>query len=181
MKIILGKSWGNTSSKRALKSGWVLGAMCLISRYTVKYMVNIVRIFFISAIFLISFKAYAISSVDYFDISLFYGSWSWQTSTNCIETYTFNKNGILQIKSGDELTDNTYQIIKPKEPGFLAKLLFKTIKDYGGKDCANSATDSTGQSAEMYIGISPDGTEMLNCDTADGKDCWHLKKIKENK
>jgi hypothetical protein len=124
-------------------------------------------------------ETYAISSFDYFDISPFYGSWSWQTSTNCIETYTFNRNGILQIKSGEELSENAYQIIRPTEPGLLAKLLFKTIKDFGGKDCADSTSDSTGQSAEMYIGISPDGAEMLNCDTAEGSDCWRLKKIKE--
>ena len=135
------------------------------------------RIFILSIILALSFKANAIISPDYFDISKFLGSWSWTTSTKCTETYTFKEKGILQLKSGEELTDNKYQIKKPEQAGRLAKLTFTTIKDYGGKDCAGSTSDSTGQSAEMYIGISPDSTKMLNCDTSEGQDCWLLKKV----
>ena len=115
-------------------------------------------------------------SNDIMDVSLFYGSWSWETSTNCVETYTFSKGGILQIKSGDEVTDNTFQIIKAKEDNKFSKLTFTTTKDYGGKDCAYTEKDSTGESAEMFVTIKFD--IMFNCATAEGSDCWQLKKVK---
>ena len=70
------------------------------------------RIFILSIILALSFKANAIISPDYFDISKFLGSWSWTTSAKCTETYTFKEKGILQLKSGEELTDNKYQIKK---------------------------------------------------------------------
>ena len=83
----------------------------------------------------------------------------------------------MNIKNIKSIETDPIDFKKPEQAGRLAKLTFTTIKDYGGKDCAGSTSDSTGQSAEMYIGISPDSTKMLNCDTSEGQDCWLLKKV----
>src|SRR5256885_4911146 len=74
------------------------------------------------------------------------GKWQWTNPQNqCTELYDFRPDGTVPVTSGAEKTDNSYTVAaSPDESGFY-RLTMKTIKDHGGKDCADDDADSTGQ------------------------------------
>ncbi len=80
------------------------------------------------------------------------GKWTWTRAENaCTEVYDYRPDGWLYVQSGAEKTDNTYSIApSPDENGFF-KMVLKIAKDYGGKDCADSEEDNTGQESTVYI------------------------------
>ena len=80
------------------------------------------------------------------------GKWTWtRVENNCTEIYDYRPDGSLYVESGAERSDNTYAIASaPDQNGFFAMVL-KIVKDYGGKDCADSDEDNTGQESTVYI------------------------------
>ncbi len=80
------------------------------------------------------------------------GKWTWTRAENaCTEVYDYRPDGSLYVQSGAEKTDNTYSIApSPDENGFF-KMVLKITKDYGGKDCADSEEDNTGQESTVYV------------------------------
>jgi hypothetical protein len=80
------------------------------------------------------------------------GKWTWTRAENaCTEVYDYRPDGTLQVESGAEKTDNTYSIASsPDENGFF-KTVLTIVKDHGGKDCADSDEDSSGQEQTVYI------------------------------
>ena len=80
------------------------------------------------------------------------GKWTWTRAENaCTEVYDYRDDGTLQVESGTEKTDNTYSIAaSPDQNGFF-KMVLKIVKDHGGKDCADSEDDNTGQESTVYI------------------------------
>jgi hypothetical protein len=80
------------------------------------------------------------------------GKWTWTRADNaCTELYEYRPDGTLLVESGAEKTDNTYSIASlPDQNGFF-RMDLKIVKDYGGKDCADSEEDSTGQEQTVYI------------------------------
>ncbi len=80
------------------------------------------------------------------------GRWTWTRAENaCTEVYDYRPDGTLYVESGAEKTDNAYSMASsPDENGFF-KMVLKITKDYGGKDCADSDEDNTGQESTVYI------------------------------
>lgn len=107
----------------------------------------------------------------------FIGSWIWSPTATCSETYTFKDNGTLVIKSGAEVTEHTYKFShNPIQPGF-SKLEFTTIKDNLSEDCAGHNKDDTGRVSVMYLRTTTDGNQLLNCQKANGKNCWTFDRV----
>ena len=80
------------------------------------------------------------------------GKWTWTRTENaCTEVYDYRSDGTLYVQSGAEKTDNTYSMASsPEQNGFL-RMVLKIVKDHGGKDCADSDDDSTGQESTVYV------------------------------
>jgi hypothetical protein len=109
------------------------------------------------------------------------GAWTWtREANNCVETYTYHADGTEQVTSGDEKSDSVYQISSsPSAQGFY-KLTDKVLKDYGGKDCADDASDSTGQESSVFVVFHPEGDMYLVCQTESMDNCFGpLKRIKK--
>jgi hypothetical protein len=92
------------------------------------------------------------------------GQWEWTRPENkCTELYDFRADGTVPVTSGAEKTDNTYTIApKPDASGFY-RLTMKTLKDYGGKDCTDDASDSAGQETTNYVLFDPTRTMHIVC------------------
>lgn len=101
------------------------------------------------------------------------GRWQWTRAENkCTEVYEFRADGTVPVTSGAEKTDNTYTVAAaPDENGFY-RLTMKTTKDNGGKDCAEDATDSTGQEITTYVLFNPERTMHLVCAQPDRQLCF---------
>jgi hypothetical protein len=92
------------------------------------------------------------------------GKWRWVKPENkCVEVYEFRTDGTVPVSSGDERTENTYTVSAESDQNGFYLLTLKTTKDYGGKDCADDAADSTGQDGLMYILFEPAKTMYLAC------------------
>ena len=86
------------------------------------------------------------------ELSDIVGRWTWTRAENaCTEVYDYRTDGTLYVESGAEKTDNTYSIASSSDQNGFFKMVLKIVKDYGGKDCAHSDEDSTGQENRVYI------------------------------
>ncbi len=105
-----------------------------------------------AAIVLAAFLATSSSARAGDESSGIVGKWTWtRAENNCTEAYDYRPDGTLFVESGAEKTDNTYAIASsPDQNGFFKRAL-KIVKDYGGKDCADSDEDSSGQDTAIYI------------------------------
>jgi hypothetical protein len=77
--------------------------------------------------------------------ALLIGTWTWtRSANNCTETHAYHADGSRSSISGTERSDTRYELSKqPSAKGFW-KLDVTTVKDYGGKDCADTEDDETG-------------------------------------
>lgn len=112
---------------------------------------------------------------------LLVGSWVWTRDANqCSEIYEYRADGTNHIVSGEERTDNRYQLSASKSEGGFYTLTSTVVKDYGGKDCADADNDDTGATFTVYVTFSPDGDEHLVCFEEDLKRCFGpLRRIKQ--
>jgi hypothetical protein len=100
------------------------------------------------------------------------GTWEWTRKKNsCSEQYVFREDGTLLIRRGDERTENTYLMSWTPEPNGRYKLAMTTVKDDGGRDCADSTEDSTGRRSIVYILLGQSRETMILCDSPAGADC----------
>jgi hypothetical protein len=109
------------------------------------------------------------------------GKWTWTRTDNaCTEVYDYRPDGTLYVESGAEKTDNTYSIASaPDQDGFY-KMTLKIVKDYGGKDCADSEEDSTGQEQEVYVLFHSSGNLHAVCRDPNLETCYGpLHRVKE--
>jgi hypothetical protein len=109
------------------------------------------------------------------------GKWTWTRAENaCTEVYDYRPDGTLYVESGTEKTDNTYSMASsPDENGFV-KTVLKIVKDYGGKDCADSDEDNTGQESTVYILFHSSRSIHAVCRDANLDACYGpLRRMKE--
>ena len=103
------------------------------------------------------------------------GTWEWTRKKNgCAEQFVFRQDGTVSIRRGEELTENTYLMSWAPEPNGRYKLTITTVKDRGGRDCEESADDSTGRHAIVYILFSQSRESMIFCSSPEGTDCTGL-------
>jgi len=92
------------------------------------------------------------------------GKWQWtRKSNNCTEVYDFRPDGTVPVVSGDEMTENVYTVTDAPDRNGFYRLAMKTIKDQGGRDCADDDTDSTGQENTSYVLFDPTRSLHVNC------------------
>jgi hypothetical protein len=100
------------------------------------------------------------------------GVWQWTHAANqCTETYDFKPDGTASVRSGDERLDETYEISFMPEGHGRYKLVMKTVRDHGGRDCVGSQDDSTGKTTTGYVAFNPQLDLMIMCVDATGKRC----------
>jgi hypothetical protein len=87
------------------------------------------------------------------------GTWHWtRKQNNCTEVYSFRNDGTVSVISGDEKTENECNIASAADSNRRFRLQLKTTKDLGGRDCANSTDDSTGQTSTVYVRFNSDAS-----------------------
>ena len=109
------------------------------------------------------------------------GKWTWtRAENNCTEVYDYHPDGTVQVESGAEKTDNTYSIASaPDQNGFF-KLDLKIVADHGGRDCADSDDDSTGQEQSVYILFHSSRSLHAVCRGPSLDECYGpLRRVKE--
>ena len=92
------------------------------------------------------------------------GKWQWTREVNkCTEVYEYKDDGSAPIVSGTEKTDNVYTVAANPDPNGFYRMTIRTTKDYGGKDCGDDTSDSTGVESENFLVFSPDRNQYLAC------------------
>ncbi len=92
------------------------------------------------------------------------GKWQWTRPVNqCTEVFEFRADGTAPVTSGDEKTDNTYTISSSADRNGFYQLNMKTLKDFGGKDCGDDSSDTTGQETTHYVLFEPQKTMHIVC------------------
>lgn len=80
------------------------------------------------------------------------GTWTWTRAENaCTETYDYRADGSLYVESGTEKTDNAYSMDPNPDANGFFRMTLKIVADHGGKDCADSEEDNTGQEQVVYV------------------------------
>lgn len=109
------------------------------------------------------------------------GKWQWTNKANsCVEVYDFRSNGALFVQSGKERTDNSYSIAKEPDRGGFYALSSKVTRDYGGRDCADSESDSTGEEYTHFVLFEPSMTMFISCNKPNLERCFGpLRRVNE--
>jgi hypothetical protein len=76
--------------------------------------------------------------------------------------YEFKADGTAPVTSGTEKTDNTYTVAATPDLNDFYRHTMTVIKDYGGKDCGDDESESSGESTN-YIIFDPTKTMYLSC------------------
>jgi hypothetical protein len=101
------------------------------------------------------------------------GSWTWTRDVNnCTEVYTYNADGTEHVVSGDEVSDAKYTISNEASSRGFYKLIDKVVKDYGGKDCGDDESDSTGQEATNFLIFNAAKEKYFVCETESMDRCF---------
>ena len=108
------------------------------------------------------------------------GTWQWtHKESNCTEVYEFRADGTAQIESRAERTDNTFTVAAEPDANGFYRVVLRTTKDHGGKDCVNDAADNTGLESINYNVFTPDRKQMLTCYEPTRSACFGpLRRIK---
>ena len=109
------------------------------------------------------------------------GKWRWTRAANaCTEVYEYRIDGTLLVESGAEKTENRFTIVRTPDANGFHEAQFKIVKDYGGKDCADSETDDTGAEFTAYVIFDPTGGMYLSCQKPNLDACFGpLRRITE--
>lgn len=114
-------------------------------------------------------------------VSPIVGKWTWtRAENNCTEIYEYREDGTTFVISGEEKSNGKYAItLTPVANGFY-KIVDTVVKDYGGKDCADSTEDNTGESAENFIMFSPKLDQFIVCQKPNLDACFGpLHRVKD--
>jgi hypothetical protein len=109
------------------------------------------------------------------------GKWQWTNKANaCTEVYDFRSDGALLVQSGRERTDNTYSVAKLPDAGGFYALTSKVTRDYGGLDCADSESDSTGEEYTHFVLFEPSMEMFISCNKPNLEKCFGpLRRVTE--
>jgi hypothetical protein len=109
------------------------------------------------------------------------GKWTWtRTENTCTEVYDYRADGTVHVVSGDEVTDNTYAIDATPDGNGFFKMVLKVVKDHGGKDCADSEEDSTGQEQAVFVLFHTSKPLHVVCRDPDLDTCYGpLRRVQE--
>lgn len=100
------------------------------------------------------------------------GKWTWTLpGTQCTETYDYRADGKLFITSGEEKSDNTYQVMQDEKATQFVKVQATIVKDYGGQDCTELSEDNSGEEHVFYLVFQPDGNQHAMCPSASLNQC----------
>lgn len=92
------------------------------------------------------------------------GKWTWtRSANNCTEVYEYRADGTMYVTSGAEKSDNSYSLAAEQSINGFFKLTTAILKDYGGRDCADSETDDTGAADTNFIQFNPTGNQYILC------------------
>jgi hypothetical protein len=100
------------------------------------------------------------------------GTWTWTRKSNgCTEQYAFGADGVLVATSRDASTESEYRMAWAPEPTGRYKLALTTLRDNGGRDCADITADRTGTSSVFYLLFGGSRQTMILCTSPEGADC----------
>ncbi|CAG1000038.1 hypothetical protein PLCT2_03019 [Planctomycetaceae bacterium] len=107
------------------------------------------------------------------------GKWQWtRSANNCTEVYDFRPDGTAPVVSGAERTDNVFKVAARPDPNGFYRVTIKVLKDYGGKDCGDDESDSTGVESTSFLLFNPTHNEHLACLEAKPDKCFGpLKRV----
>lgn len=92
--------------------------------------------------------------------------------TECTETYTYRSDGTAVVESGDDRSEDTYEISSTTEGNDRHRMKVTTVKDHGGRDCSGIGKDNTGESAIVYVQFDSNFTKMIICLDANSYRCF---------
>ena len=107
------------------------------------------------------------------------GTWTWVTfGGSCTETWQFRANQTMLSTSAEEVSEKKYTIAaKPDKHGFY-KLVETVIRHNDKKDCSGVMGDGPGEKTTRFIQFSPQGEQLLVCQTAALTACFGpLKRV----
>lgn len=92
------------------------------------------------------------------------GTWSWSVfGGKCTETWQYRADGFMLIKSGDAVTEWTYQVSPQASTAGFYKLEQKSVTENGKKDCSGDSAQEPGASATTYLQFSPAKDRYIAC------------------
>lgn len=101
------------------------------------------------------------------------GTWTWTTEHNCAETYTFREDDTLEVKSGDEITKNSYLIAAKASGNFERyRMDMKVLEDSGGRDCDNDTKSSVGETDIVFVQFSKSRDMVFMCQNPVSTFCY---------
>jgi hypothetical protein len=101
------------------------------------------------------------------------GKWQWTREANkCTEVYEYRIDGTAPVVSGMEKTDNVYTVAQNPDLNGFYRMTIRTTRDYGGKDCGDDTSDSTGMESTNFLLFSPDRTQHLACEEPNLEKCF---------
>lgn len=101
------------------------------------------------------------------------GKWTWtRAQNNCTETYDFRADGNLLVVSGEETSDNIFEMATEADQAGFYRLTITTLRDHGGRDCGDSAADDTGQTIDLYTLFDPSKTTYIVCQQPNLSACF---------
>ncbi len=108
------------------------------------------------------------------------GTWQWtHKQSNCTEVYEFRADGTAFTQSLAERTDNTFTVSAAPDANGFYRVVIRTTKDHGGKDCVNDDANNTGLESTTYNLFTPDRNQMLTCYEPTQSACFGpLRRIK---
>jgi hypothetical protein len=91
------------------------------------------------------------------------GTWAWTMDNNCTETYTFSGDGTLEVKSGDEITKNSFRLSNKSGQFERYRMDVTVLEDSGGRDCDNESKVNVGETDTMFVQLSKSKDMLMMC------------------
>lgn len=101
------------------------------------------------------------------------GSWAWALpGKQCTETLQYRANGTRQGKSGEEVTQSSYEVSPvPSLLGFYR--LVETVTEANGKrDCSGDLHEASSEPVTRFIQFSPKRDQLIVCKEEELKACF---------
>ena len=76
------------------------------------------------------------------------------------------------MRSGPETLEDIYDIAPAPDGKGRFKLTMTTLKDHGGKDCADREEDDTGRSSTSYVVFGLRFQSLIICEDATANRCF---------
>ena len=101
------------------------------------------------------------------------GKWTWtRKQNNCTEVYDFRADGNLLVTSGEEKSENLFELSADADQAGFYRLTITTVHDFGGKDCGESTKDDTGQTIDSFLLFDPSKSAFIICQQPNLSACY---------